>query len=97
GGGGGEVGGACGGAGEGREEGGGGAWVDRAVEQVRAEGREHVRARVLRARRLAAERDVAGVAAKGGNIALHPAERLLDVQDTIVAEGMALIVQRRMR
>src|SRR5262249_39072090 len=54
-------------------------------------------ARVLRTRRLAAERDIVGVTAKGGNIALHPAERLLDVQDAIVAERMALIVQRRMR
>ena len=46
---------------------------------------------------LTAERHSCGVAAKSGGIALHPAQRGLDVHDAVIGEGMVLRIQRRMR
>ena len=43
------------------------------------------------------QRHSRGVAAKRGGIALHPAERGLDVHDAVIGEGMVLRIQRGMR
>ena len=66
------------------------------MEQAGARRRYHQGGGAGRAGRLAAHRDVARVAAERGDIALHPAERLLLVHQSVVAEVMALGIERRM-
>jgi len=45
---------------------------------------------------LTAQRDIVGITAKRGNVVSHPAQRRLLIQEAIIAEGMALRIQRRM-
>src|SRR6476660_6361072 len=66
----------------------GGALGDRPLEQPRGRWRYQVRSRVYRARRLASERYVAGVAAEVCDIGLYPAEGGLLIEDAVVATGM---------
>src|SRR5262245_41690171 len=67
------------------------------VEQTFGGGREHVRSRVLCTGRLSAEQHRVGIAAEGLDIALHPLEHGLDIENAVVAVGMTLSVERRMR
>ena len=62
-----------------------------------AQRRHHVDAGVLRARGLAAKGDVVLVAAELGDVALHPFQHGLLVEDAVVAEEMAFVIQRGMR
>ena len=50
-----------------------------------------------RARGLAAEGDVVLVAAELGDVALHPFQHGLLVEDAVIGEEMAFVIQRRMR
>ena len=74
------------------EIGSGGALVDRPVEQPRGPRRYQIRTSVLRARRLAAERDFGGIAAEICDISLHPAERGLLIQYAVVP-GVSFLAQ----
>src|SRR5215831_11087636 len=64
------------------------ALKDRPLKQSRGGRRYHVRRSIYRACRLAAERDVVGIAAEGCDVGTNPAERGLLIQNAIVGEGM---------
>ena len=72
------------------------AFEDRAMEQAGARRRYHQGGGAGRSGRLAAHRDVARIAAERGDVALHPMKRGLLVHQSVVAEVMALGVERGM-
>ena len=73
------------------------AFAEPALEQAGGERRNHVDAGVERARRLAANGDVVLVAAELGDVALHPFQHGLLVENAVIGEEMAFVVQGRMR
>ena len=72
------------------------AFVDDALEQPGRRRRDQIGHDGGGAARLAEDRHIAGVTAEFGDIGLHPFQRELQVHQPIIAEIMALAVERRM-
>ena len=67
------------------------------MEEPFGQGRRRQAVRIRRAGRLATDRHVAGVAAEGGNVVVHPAQRRDQIEKRVVARRVSLGLLRQLR